>query len=170
LTVPVGGSIVRLRTQNVPAGAPAGYYWYEGRVGDYPSAIWDTSGFGFTKSGAGISDSGMENWTNTGEDFSIEMSAHSRAAMSGSGATPTMEVSPNPFNPRTVLSYQLPVAGSVSLRVYDMAGRLVGTLVDGWRSAGTHELTFDASDLPSGMYFARLEAGEYVAVQKLILL
>jgi hypothetical protein len=47
---------------------------------------------------------------------------------------------------------------------------LVETLVDGWRSAGEHGLTWEAGDLPSGMYFARLEAGDYVGISKLILL
>ena len=77
---------------------------------------------------------------------------------------------PNPFNATTVLSYQLPVASHVRLNVYDMAGRLVETLVDGRRSAGVHELTWDASDLPSGVYFAMLQAADYVGMQKLILL
>jgi len=77
---------------------------------------------------------------------------------------------PNPFNASTVLSYQLPVASNVSLRVYDTAGRLVETLVDGWRSAGAHELTFDASGLPSGMYVYRILAGEWTESAKMILL
>jgi len=77
---------------------------------------------------------------------------------------------PNPFNAKTVARFELRVPSVVSLRVYDTAGRLVETLVDGWRSAGEHELTWEAGDLPSGMYFARLEAGEFSQVQKLILL
>jgi hypothetical protein len=77
---------------------------------------------------------------------------------------------PNPFNPETAISYKLSADSYVHLRIYDIAGRPVETLVDGWRSAGEHELTFNASDLPSGMYFAKMEAGEYAGVQKLILL
>ena len=77
---------------------------------------------------------------------------------------------PNPFNAATVLSYQLPVASSVRLKVYDTAGRSVETLVDGWRSAGTHELTFDASDLPSGMYVYRIQAGDWTDSGKMVLL
>jgi hypothetical protein len=77
---------------------------------------------------------------------------------------------PNPFNAQTAISFQLSANSHVRLIVYDTAGRLVETLVEGWRSAGEHKLTFDASHLPSGMYFARLEAGDYVGVQKLILL
>jgi len=77
---------------------------------------------------------------------------------------------PNPFNATTVLSYQLPVASHVSLRVYDTAGRLVATLVDGWRDAGTHELTFDASHLPSGMYVYRIQGGNWTDSGKMVLL
>ncbi len=77
---------------------------------------------------------------------------------------------PNPFNPTTILSYQLPVASHVNLRVYDTAGRLVTTLVDGWRGAGDHQITFDGSGLPSGIYFAKLKAGDYSQVQKMVLM
>jgi hypothetical protein len=77
---------------------------------------------------------------------------------------------PNPFNASTVLSYKLQAPSHVSLRVYDTAGRLVETLVDGWRSAGTHELTWEAGNLAAGIYFAKMHTGEYVGVQKLILM
>ncbi len=77
---------------------------------------------------------------------------------------------PNPFNPTTILSYDLPVASHVSLRVHNTAGRLVATLIDGWRLAGKHQAIFDGSDLPSGIYLARLQAGDFTAVQKLVLM
>jgi hypothetical protein len=78
--------------------------------------------------------------------------------------------SPNPFNATTDIGYQMPDARNINLRVYDTAGRLVTTLVNGWREAGTHEVTFDGSMLVSGMYFVRMQAGEFTAVQKLVLL
>jgi Listeria/Bacterioides repeat len=68
---------------------------------------------------------------------------------------------PNPFNPSTVINYQLPNVGTqynVSLRVYDMLGRVVETLVDGTKQAGYYKATFNASHLSSGIYFARLMA------------
>jgi hypothetical protein len=80
------------------------------------------------------------------------------------------DAAPNPFNASTVASYELRVPSHVRLRVYDLAGKLVSTLVDGLRAAGTHNATFDGSRLASGMYLAKLEAGEYSAVQKLVLL
>jgi hypothetical protein len=77
---------------------------------------------------------------------------------------------PNPFNPTTALSYQLSADSHVKLEVFDISGRLVATLVDGWREAGAHELTFDGSGLPSGIYLARLKAGEDGLSRKLVLL
>ncbi len=78
--------------------------------------------------------------------------------------------SPNPFNPSTVASYELRVASYVNLSVFDITGRKVAELVKGWRNAGEHRETFDASNLASGIYIARLEAGDYHAQQKLVYL
>ncbi|MDW8018912.1 MAG: S8 family serine peptidase [Chloroherpetonaceae bacterium] len=77
---------------------------------------------------------------------------------------------PNPFNPTTVISYQLPVASTVSLKVYDMLGREVATLFSGRQAAGRYQATFNASGLASGMYFYRLQAGSYVETKKMMLL
>jgi parallel beta-helix repeat protein len=77
---------------------------------------------------------------------------------------------PNPFNPTTVISYQLPAAGHVSLKVYNMLGQEVAKLVDGVQDAGFKSVTFNASHLASGVYFYRLEALGKVLVNKLLLL
>ena len=77
---------------------------------------------------------------------------------------------PNPFNPTTVISYQLSDVGHVTLKVYDILGREVATLVDGQQSAGPHLATFDAKGLPSGVYFYRLTAGNLVETRKMELL
>jgi hypothetical protein len=77
---------------------------------------------------------------------------------------------PNPFNATTAISYQLSADSHVSLRLYDTAGRLAAILVNGWRSAGRHEVTFDATDLPSGIYLAKLTAGDFTQTQKLVLM
>ena len=77
---------------------------------------------------------------------------------------------PNPFNPSTVISYQLPVNALAILKVYDVLGRLVKTLVEERQTAGTHSATFNASSLSSGVYFYRLTAGSFVQTRKLMLL
>jgi hypothetical protein len=78
---------------------------------------------------------------------------------------------PNPFNPSTVISYELPDGGTphvVSLRVYDVMGREVASLVNETKEAGFYEVKFDASGLASGLYFYRLQTGNFTAVKKLI--
>ena len=77
--------------------------------------------------------------------------------------------SPNPFNPVTVIGFEMRVAGFVKLMVYDIQGREVAKLVEGYKGAGNHEVIFDGSELSSGIYFARLEAGGYVKTQKMLL-
>ncbi len=77
---------------------------------------------------------------------------------------------PNPFNPSTIISYNLPVGAHVTLKVYDVLGREVATLVDGFVQAGHHEATLSAPELSSGIYFYRMQAGGFTSVKKLVLL
>jgi hypothetical protein len=77
---------------------------------------------------------------------------------------------PNPFNPMTVVSYQLSVASPVRLVVYDILGREVRTLANGFQRAGTYRVTFDAKGLPSGVYICTLRAGEYIGSRNMLLL
>lgn len=65
---------------------------------------------------------------------------------------------PNPFNPATVIRFSIPVSGNVSLKIYDMLGREVKTLVSNFVNAGAHEVNFNGSDLSSGVYFYKLES------------
>lgn len=66
---------------------------------------------------------------------------------------------PNPFNPATVITYSVGDESDVRLAVYDLLGQEVAVLVDGWKTAGTYELPFDASGLASGPYIYRLACG-----------
>lgn len=77
---------------------------------------------------------------------------------------------PNPFNPTTVISYQLPVTSHVTLRVYDVLGREVAALVSENETAGYKSVTFDASKLPSGVYLYQLQAGNFASVKKMLLI
>ena len=87
-----------------------------------------------------------------------------------------MQNYPNPFNPVTVIRYSVPVGQSfltvnpVSLRVYDMLGQIVATLVDGPKAPGEYSAQWDATNAPSGMYFYRLVAGSFSDVRKMIYL
>jgi len=76
---------------------------------------------------------------------------------------------PNPFNPTTILTYQLPTASDVKLEVFDVLGKKVATLVNERQSAGTHNITFNASALSSGVYFYRLQAGTFSQTRKMLL-
>jgi flagellar hook assembly protein FlgD len=81
-----------------------------------------------------------------------------------------LKILPNPFNAVTAINYELGAASHVNLKVYDTAGRVVATLLDGWREAGSHHVTFDGSQLASGLYFVKMQTGEYEGVKKIILL
>jgi len=76
---------------------------------------------------------------------------------------------PNPFNPVTMIRYQIPTAETVSLKVYDVLGKEVATLVSGRQEAGNYAVPFNASGLSSGMYFYRLQAGGFVETRKMML-
>jgi len=77
---------------------------------------------------------------------------------------------PNPFNPSTEISFSLPAASDVELRVFNIAGQLVTTLVDGHLDGGYHSVTWDARQYASGVYFYRLTAGQTVETKKMVLL
>jgi len=78
---------------------------------------------------------------------------------------------PNPFNDETVISYSIPKDDNISITVYDISGRQVASLIDGYQTAGTYSITFNAKDLVSGVYFVRLEVdGGQSMVQKLVLM
>ncbi len=76
---------------------------------------------------------------------------------------------PNPFNPSTMISYQLPASSNVSLKVFDMLGKEVATLVNGRQEAGAYTMNFNANQLSSGVYFYRLQAGNFVQTRKMML-
>jgi hypothetical protein len=76
---------------------------------------------------------------------------------------------PNPFNPTTGIRYQLPRAGNVRLAVYNLLGLEVATLVNGFREAGAHNVSWNAAGMPSGVYFYKIDAGNFTRTLKMVL-
>jgi len=76
---------------------------------------------------------------------------------------------PNPFNPSTIISWQLPVSSNVTLKIYDVLGNEVATIVNEELTAGKHEAVFDAAHYSSGIYFYEIQAGEFIETKKMLL-
>jgi glutamine cyclotransferase len=165
-TFAAGFTADRDRTQAVPAGAPPGNYTYHGYVGLYPGTVWDTDSFPFEKlttgDGAWVGD-----WNNAGEAFEEWITEQAKASVPD--AYSLLQNYPNPFNPETNIQFAMPEADIVSLKVYNTGGQLVTTLVDGYRCAGWYEVTWDATNLATGLYIYRLDVGERSFSQKAIL-
>ncbi|MBU0508216.1 T9SS type A sorting domain-containing protein [bacterium] len=126
-------------------------------------------------------DSGLENGvTYTYELIAVDLN-NSRTSLGSVNATPSENAAtiseyalyqnyPNPFNPGTQITFDLPENGLVTLKVYNLVGQEVVTLVSGSLSAGRHIVSFDARDLPSGLYMYKLTAGEFTATKKMLLM
>jgi len=101
----------------------------------------------------------------------MDFSAEASFEVKENGTTaPVIGNYPNPFNPETTIRYSLPADDNVKLTVFDMLGREVATLVDGFQTAGEHQATWNASQLSSGKYFYRLESGKSVIIKMMTLL
>lgn len=150
-------TLVRNRAQQVPPGAPAGDYTYHAYLGYYPATVFSQASFPFNKSGDDGSGDWLNGWTCGGDSF------ESPAAFR------LLPAHPNPFNPTATIRFDLPQAGRVTLEVYDLLGRQVAVLVNSWKEAGLHAVKFDGSNLPSGIYVYRLQAGQFQASRKLVL-
>ena len=77
---------------------------------------------------------------------------------------------PNPFNPSTKITYTIPELSFITLKVYNVLGKEVSTLVSEEKEAGKYSVEFDAKGLPSGIYFYRLQAGDFVETKKMVLM
>jgi hypothetical protein len=77
---------------------------------------------------------------------------------------------PNPFNPSTIINYQIPENGMVTLKIYDILGKEVKTLVNEQKTAGRYEVNFNASDLASGVYIYKLQVNDFVSSRKMLMI
>ena len=164
LTIPSGATITRAIQQSVPGAAPAGFLELIGIVGFTPDSIMDTDTIPFMK----LMGDGENPFLNQ-EDWNIEGLWDETSQMAPEEFN-LLSVSPNPFNPETHLSYTLDQAGQVTLAVYDVQGKEVARLADDWQAAGEYNYSFNAGNLPSGVYFATLNAAGSQTTQKLLLL
>jgi len=77
---------------------------------------------------------------------------------------------PNPFNPSTKIRWQSPASSHQTLKIYDVLGNVIATLVNDYKDAGVYEIDFNASSLSSGIYFYKLQSGPFVETRKMVLL
>jgi hypothetical protein len=106
-----------------------------------------------------IDNDGSSKYINLTESFTIQPGEYSLS-----------QNYPNPFNPTTSIQYQIPTGSKVKIVVYDVLGKQVSVLVNEYQNAGTYTTNFDASKLASGIYLYRMEAGNFVKVNKMLLL
>lgn len=166
-TAPAGFAGSRDRIQEVPASAPAGNYSYDAYIGTFPDLIVDEDHFDFEKL---ITDDGSNpviGWKNWGDRFG-ESTGEDQTTVPATSSF--ISAFPNPFNPVTSISFNLPKPDYVQLIVFDINGRATALLTEGFLPAGINKITFDASELASGIYFVRLINGKNTQSQKLLLI
>ncbi len=147
--------------QFVPGYAPIGEYEYCAYVGDYPYNVMDSSCFIFNVyPAAEVSKSG--DWETAGWIDNENYQLPNKIGLIGSY--------PNPFNATTTITFTLPKETSVSLDIYDLLGRKVINLANGEYGAGKHNVVWDATDSPSGIYFYKLTAGNKTFTKRMTLL
>lgn len=107
------------------------------------------------------------------DNTTLAKKRYTKVSFMGSGVPLTYSLEqnyPNPFNPTTTIRYQIPKEGMVTLKVYDILGAEVATLVNEEKTAGKYEVSFNASSLASGVYIYKLLADEFISVKKMVLL
>lgn len=166
LTIGSLGSIARQLNQTIPANAPAGTYTYTGYAGSHlPRIINAQSSFTFVKNGTDRGNFDIRGWDLSGWDE--EIVAYSEV---NPGIFTLEQNYPNPFNPETAISFMLNSNSNVKVSIYNINGELVEKLKEGYFSAGSHKVIWNAGDRPAGVYFCRVEAFGSSSVIKMILM
>ena len=156
----------RDRTQVVPGTAPEGEYTYNAYLGINPNVILAEDHFTFEKLATGNGPF-FSGWSNTGESFDDWFEAPEMTALPSSFEL--HQNHPNPFNPTTTIEYSLPEAVNVKLSIFNTLGQEIAVLVDGFQDAGSKSVEFDAGMMSSGIYFYRIEAGDFRDMKKMAL-
>jgi hypothetical protein len=156
-TLDTAGIISAERQIVIPRNYPSGQYIYKGYMGLYPYIAYYQSSFIFTKA---VTFEGI--CCNEKSSDSEFITHHSSFIISAN---------PNPFNSSVALRFELPDASQIELKIFDISGREVASLVNGQWSTGEHEVSWNAEGMPSGIYFAKLMVdGRWSMVEKLLLL
>jgi hypothetical protein len=135
---------------------------------DDEQSVWITDSLGMTDYGEAFGGATLQGALIDGRGY---------GSISGVKASPTNEPAsfrlspnyPNPFNPSTTITYAVPFQTPVTLKLFNLLGQEVATLVDAIEGPGSKSIRFDARDLPGGVYFYRLQAGSYSATKKLMI-
>jgi hypothetical protein len=159
----------------------AGLCWYDGvNIGTFPAPPGSVPQWGGLPNSS-IADlevrtipGGYELWMSClSRGIAVLTVPYNPTSVSETPAPSTFSLAqnyPNPFNPKTVIEFRVPSFGSVSLKVFDVLGREVATLVDDNLAPGEHEVRWDASGVASGVYLYQLRMGSYSETRKLVLL
>ncbi|HVO72977.1 MAG TPA: cellulase family glycosylhydrolase [Ignavibacteriaceae bacterium] len=137
------------------------YYWDVGYYGNHGSGLFDRT------SGAHVYTDILEAITDTNKVNPVVGVAEPPSALKSFFLGQNY---PNPFNPSTIITYEIPAVSYVILKIYNILGREVSTLVNGIKNPGRYEVKFDAGNLMSGIYLYRLQAGRFTETRKLIVL
>jgi hypothetical protein len=186
-----GGAIMAWHDDRTPddAGYPVGLYdIYAQRIDTSGNILWTTNGVAVSTANNGqvspkiipINGGGtILTWADyrNGSNYDIyAQRLNANGTLTGVKTSAPMpdklelyQNYPNPFNPTTIINYQLPISNWVTLKVFDVLGREVVTLVNEKQEPGKYEARFNASNIPSGMYFYRLQAGAFTETKKLLL-
>ncbi|MBD3234602.1 MAG: T9SS type A sorting domain-containing protein [candidate division Zixibacteria bacterium] len=156
--------------QSVPNYAPDGIYIYMTYTGEYPASC-DSSSFEFMVTGNSESSPGADSWEVEGDwDVDYETGQANLVSQSPMAESKMTVAYPNPFNATTTITYQLPEAGDVKLDIYNIMGQKVANLVNDHNEAGQHNVVWDGSNYPSGVYFYVLDTGEQKITRKMVML
>jgi hypothetical protein len=134
-------------------------------VGEYPNYVIDCDSFTFVKLETGRGFNKNQDWAIEGWDS--EPFAGTQAIIPDK--TALLSAYPNPFNSKTNIKFELPNSGEVSLVVYDIEGKEVCRLIDGWKNAGVYEVEFKGEGLSSGVYLIALDTGILKETKKVAL-
>jgi len=177
ISLPAHTTLSRQLRQIVGPGAPPGDYSFNGYMGVYGGEIWSTDSFSFTKEGGD---------TGSNQDYPFDYPDENMLSSETSAipkvATPrefSVSAYPNPFNPATEVSYELPEAAAISVGIYNILGQHIVTLVDGYEFSGKKTVVWNGTDrfgekVSSGLYLLRavargISGNMYVQHEKLLL-